>query len=103
MTSPAQLMIVKPQNPAAPTLAELSKAMLAFDGAFIDVTAALKQANEAAAKAAESATQLFANYQTSFSFTREYPLSGRDFRQIAKRLSRACRRPALIHNGRKPR
>jgi hypothetical protein len=103
MTSEIRFMTYQPKNPEAPTLAEIQSATLTLDGAFIDITAAFKRTNEAVEEAAGSARELYATYETSFSFTREYPATGREHRQVATRLARICRRPALIHNGGKPR
>lgn len=90
----------QPRHPSVPTMAEIQSATLILDGAFIDVTLALQQAHE---QMEELRGTVRRNYETSFSITREYPVTGRDFRQMQTRLARALRRPALIHNGRKPR
>lgn len=100
MSTELRFLPHQPQNPAAPTLAELQSATLIFEGAFLDVTLAFQQAHE---QMEELRGTIQRNYETSFSITREYPVTGRDFRQMQTRLARALRRPALIHNGRKPR
>lgn len=97
MSTEIRFLPYQSQNPAAPTMSEIQSATLILDGAFIDVTAAFKQAQE------EPTHRLYGNYETSFSLTVEYPVTRREHRQVITRLARACRRPATIHNGRKPR
>jgi len=103
MSTELRFLPHKPKDPAAPTAAEIQSAFLVLDGALVDVTTALKVSADHAWEAGDAARRLVTNYETSFSITREYPVAGRDFRQMAKNLARAFRRPALIHNGRKPR
>lgn len=103
MTTELRFLPYRPQNQAAPTLAEIQSATLVLDGAFIDVTAVFRQANETVKEAGEAARRIVSNYETSLSFSVEYPITSREHRQVNTRLARAFRRPALIHNGRKPR
>lgn len=103
MTAQIAFLPHSPNDNAVPTLAEIKAATLVMDGAFIDITAVFKQANEAAAEAGEAARRLYGNYETSLSFTIQYPVTRRENRQVATRWARLFRRPALIHNGRKPR
>jgi hypothetical protein len=103
MSTELRFLPYQPQNPAAPTLAEIQSATLVLDGAFIDVNAVFKQASEAMEEAAESVHRILTNYETRFTITREYPAGRREHRQVATRWARLFRRPALIHNGRKSR
>jgi len=91
------------KHPEAPTLTEIQSATLILGDSFIDVTAAFKQAEESAKEAGEAVRLLATNYEANLSFAVEYPITSREHRQMQTRLSRALRRPALIHKGGKPR
>ena len=85
------------KNPAAPTVAEINGTFISLDGHFTDIGITFDRVRDSMEQLATAA------YETSFSISRAFTMTRRGQRRMDTAWARMFRRPALIHNGRKPR